>query len=193
MNDIKNINSKGKDQKLNSELQNFTISSGTTGEQIAANGANGVTTDQKASNIQVGRYAISATTGVRVAQLKDRCRARGLKVGGTKSELLSRLMSPSAEDRAGYRAPRRDPWPRRAIASAWGALVGLVVGGTRVDGRSFGARRRARVHDAVTVDLRDRRRSRGRRGFLLRWELLGLFHGGGARGRGRGRGRSLSR
>ncbi len=55
----------------NSELQNFTISSGTTGEQIAANGANGVTTDQKASNIQVGRYAISATTGVRVAQPYD--------------------------------------------------------------------------------------------------------------------------
>ena len=44
--------------------------------------------------------------GVTVAQLKDRCRARGLKVGGTKAELLSRLMSPSAEDRAGYRAPR---------------------------------------------------------------------------------------
>ena len=44
--------------------------------------------------------------GVTVAQLKDRCRARGLKVGGTKSELLARLMSPSAEDRAGYRAPR---------------------------------------------------------------------------------------
>ena len=32
--------------------------------------------------------------GVTVAQLKDRCRARGLKVGGTKSELLARLMSP---------------------------------------------------------------------------------------------------
>ena len=44
--------------------------------------------------------------GVTVAQLKDRCRARGLKVGGTKAELLSRLMSPSAEDRAGSRAPR---------------------------------------------------------------------------------------
>ena len=44
--------------------------------------------------------------GVTVAQLKDRCRARGLKVGGTKSELLSRLANPSAEDRAGYRAPR---------------------------------------------------------------------------------------
>ncbi len=55
----------------NSELQNFTISSGTTGEAIAANGANGVSTDQKASNIQVGRYAISATTGARVAQPYD--------------------------------------------------------------------------------------------------------------------------
>ena len=55
----------------NSELQNFTISSGTTGEAIAANGANGVTTDQKASNIQVGRYAISATTGARVSQPYD--------------------------------------------------------------------------------------------------------------------------
>ena len=41
--------------------------------------------------------------GVTVAQLKDRCRARGLKVGGTKSELLARLSNPSAEDRAGYR------------------------------------------------------------------------------------------
>ena len=31
----------------------------------------GVTTDQKASNIQVGRYAISATTGARVQQPYD--------------------------------------------------------------------------------------------------------------------------
>lgn len=52
----------------NSELQNFSISSGTTGEAIAANGANGVTADQKASNIQVGRYAISPTTGARTAR-----------------------------------------------------------------------------------------------------------------------------
>ncbi len=44
--------------------------------------------------------------GVTVAQLKDRCRARGLKVGGTKAELLARLSNPSAEDQAGYRAPR---------------------------------------------------------------------------------------
>ena len=44
--------------------------------------------------------------GVTVAQLKDRCRARGLMVGGTKAERLSRRMSPAAEDRAGYRAPR---------------------------------------------------------------------------------------
>ena len=41
--------------------------------------------------------------GVTVAQLKDRCRARGLKVGGTKAELLARLSNPSAEDSAGYR------------------------------------------------------------------------------------------
>ena len=51
----------------NSELQNFSISSGTTGEAIAANGAIGVTEQQKASNIQVGRYAISETTA-RVSQ-----------------------------------------------------------------------------------------------------------------------------
>ena len=37
--------------------------SGTTGEQIAANGALGVTSPQKASNIQVGRYALDPTTG----------------------------------------------------------------------------------------------------------------------------------
>ncbi len=61
----------GVDVAYNSELQSFTISSGTTGEEIAANGANGVTTDQKASNIQVGRYAISATTGARVQQPYD--------------------------------------------------------------------------------------------------------------------------
>jgi len=55
----------------NSEFQNFSISSGTTGEAIAANGAIGVETQQKASNIQVGRYAISETTGARVAQPYD--------------------------------------------------------------------------------------------------------------------------
>ena len=43
--------------EYNSELQNFSISSGTTGEAIAANGAIGVSSEQKASNIQVGRYA----------------------------------------------------------------------------------------------------------------------------------------
>ena len=52
----------------NSEFQNFSISSGTTGEAIDGNGAIGVTEQQKASNIQVGRYAISETTGSRVAQ-----------------------------------------------------------------------------------------------------------------------------
>jgi len=37
-------------------------------------------------------------------QLKDHCRARGLKVGGTKSELLARLSNPTEEDRAGHRS-----------------------------------------------------------------------------------------
>ena len=45
--------------EYNSELQNFTIASGTTGEAIAANGAIGVSTDQKASNIQIGRFALN--------------------------------------------------------------------------------------------------------------------------------------
>ena len=55
----------------NSELQNFSISSGTTGEAIDANGAIGVSEQQKASNIQVGRFALSETTGARVAQPYD--------------------------------------------------------------------------------------------------------------------------
>ncbi len=55
----------------NSEFQNFSISSGTTGEAIEGNGAIGVPEQQKASNIQVGRFAISETTGARVAQAYD--------------------------------------------------------------------------------------------------------------------------
>ena len=57
--------------EYNSEFQNFSISSGTTGEDIAANGAIGVSTQQKSSNIQVGRYAISEETGARVPQTYD--------------------------------------------------------------------------------------------------------------------------
>ena len=57
--------------EYNSEFQNFSISSGTTGEAIPGNGALGVTEQQKASNIQVGRYAISPTTGARTAQPYD--------------------------------------------------------------------------------------------------------------------------
>jgi len=67
--------------------------------------------------------------GVTVAQLKDRCRARGLKVGGTKAELLSRLMSPSAEDRAGYRAPR----PLKANATTQYFVDGRRVSKSQFD------------------------------------------------------------
>jgi hypothetical protein len=47
----------------NSDTKTFTFLSGTTGETIKADGALGVDNDQNASNIQVGRYAISATDG----------------------------------------------------------------------------------------------------------------------------------
>ena len=50
--------------EYNSDKKSFKIASGTTGEQIAAQGALGVTSAQKASNIQVGRYALDATGSV---------------------------------------------------------------------------------------------------------------------------------
>ena len=61
----------GIDVAYNSDLQNFTISSGTTGEAIAADGANNVETDQKRSNIQIGRHTISAATGARIEAAYD--------------------------------------------------------------------------------------------------------------------------
>ena len=61
----------GIDVTYNSDLQNFTISSGTTGESIAADGANGVESDQKRSNIQIGRHTINATTGARIDSTYD--------------------------------------------------------------------------------------------------------------------------
>ena len=44
--------------QYNSDTKSFTVASGTTGESIAANGAIGVTANQKASNIQIGRRTI---------------------------------------------------------------------------------------------------------------------------------------
>ena len=45
----------------NSDTKNFTVSSGTTGETIAADGALGVDAAQKASNIQIGRRNLIGT------------------------------------------------------------------------------------------------------------------------------------
>ncbi|SDY31262.1 flagellar hook-basal body protein [Lentibacter algarum] len=45
----------------NGDTKSFTVASGTTGEEIDANGALGVSTDQKASNIQIGRRIISSS------------------------------------------------------------------------------------------------------------------------------------
>ncbi len=47
----------------NSDTRSFTFSSGTTGERIDLNKALGVTTDQSASNIEVGRYTLSTADG----------------------------------------------------------------------------------------------------------------------------------
>ena len=47
----------------NSDTQNFTFASGTTGELIAADGALGVSSAQSASSISVGRYSLSTTNG----------------------------------------------------------------------------------------------------------------------------------
>ena len=44
--------------EYNSDTKNFTLASGTTGETIESDGAIGVTSPQKASNIQVGRRSI---------------------------------------------------------------------------------------------------------------------------------------
>jgi flagellar hook protein FlgE len=59
------INAKrfGASVAYNSDTKTFTFMSGTTGETISADGALGVDVDQNASNIQVGRYSISATDG----------------------------------------------------------------------------------------------------------------------------------
>ena len=45
--------------QYNSDTKSFTFASGTSGEEIAANGALGVTADQKASFIQVGRTSLT--------------------------------------------------------------------------------------------------------------------------------------
>ena len=57
--------------EYNSDLQNFSFSSGTTGEAISKDGALGVTENQKSSNIQVGRYTISNTDGTAIKTVPD--------------------------------------------------------------------------------------------------------------------------
>ena len=49
--------------EYNRDTKTFTFKSGTTGETIKANGAIGVDAAQKASDIEIGRYAISTTDG----------------------------------------------------------------------------------------------------------------------------------
>lgn len=55
----------------NSDTKNFTVSSGTTGETIAADGALGVDTVQKASNIQIGRRNLIGTGVIDPSEVID--------------------------------------------------------------------------------------------------------------------------
>ena len=71
----------------NSDTRSFTFASGTTGERIDANKALGVTTDQSASNIQVGRYTLSTTDGsVTDTTALDTGDNHLMGVGGTKAD-----------------------------------------------------------------------------------------------------------
>jgi flagellar hook protein FlgE len=55
----------------NSDTKNFTVSSGTTGETIAADGALGVDEAQKASNIQIGRRNLIGTGVIDPSEVID--------------------------------------------------------------------------------------------------------------------------
>ena len=61
----------GIEVKYNSDTKSFSVSSGTTGENIAANGALGVDTAQKASNIQIGRRSIGADGNIDTSETID--------------------------------------------------------------------------------------------------------------------------
>ena len=78
-----------------SDTKSFIISSGTTGENIAENGAIGVSTSQKASNIQIGRRTLNSDGTVdtsEVINLDNRIIGSGensvLGFGATKSDYL---------------------------------------------------------------------------------------------------------
>ena len=85
----------GAEVEYNSDTKTFTFASGSTGEDIDANGAIGTTSLQKSSNIQVGRYSISATDGSvinNVVALASRSLGQGenalMGVGLTKTDAI---------------------------------------------------------------------------------------------------------
>ena len=98
------------------------------------------TTRRRSSTIGAPRTHVFAASITRPTAATARRFARGLREASGElvffsdadlqfelSEIAALLAHADDVDIvAGYRAPRRDPWPRRAIAIAWGALVGLV-------------------------------------------------------------------
>ncbi|MBL6766662.1 MAG: flagellar hook-basal body complex protein [Candidatus Micropelagos sp.] len=81
--------------EYNSDTKTFSFLSGSTGENIAADGALGVTEEQKASNIQIGRFAISDSDGTVINStfdLSQRTIGAGdnqlMGVGSTKTDII---------------------------------------------------------------------------------------------------------
>ena len=85
----------GIEVEYNSDTKTFSFLSGSTGERIAADGALGVDAEQRASNIQVGRYSISDSDGSVVNDsfdLNERTIGTGdnqlMGVGATKTDII---------------------------------------------------------------------------------------------------------
>lgn len=100
------------------DTRSFTFESGTTGKAVRANKALGVTQDQPASNIQVGRYEIDALTGRAktgdgTIDLASRVLARGdsnvMGVGRGKNVGFTEGTGLKSEPARAVGAPAKDP------------------------------------------------------------------------------------
>lgn len=88
----------------NSDTQSFTIRSGTTGEEIDANGAIGVTEAQRASNVQVGRRQITSATSAAENVALESVLPNISTIGGGSNGLMG--FGQSVQDAVVFNAPR---------------------------------------------------------------------------------------
>ncbi len=100
------------------DSSSFTFESGTTGKAVRANKAMGVETDQKASNIQVGRYEIDPMTGLAITgdgtiDLGSRVLAEGgsqlMGVGASQSVSFLEGTGLKSEPAKAVGGPAKDP------------------------------------------------------------------------------------